>query len=112
MALRSALGGSTEWRNGRLHTSLTTSQRIAATVASGSGLLRRRTMAREHAAAGTILSKFGSGQLYNQAMCARFQTPAQAAAERYWSLIDPLWRFSESWRVLPTDSIPIVLTLD
>jgi putative SOS response-associated peptidase YedK len=45
-------------------------------------------------------------------MCARFQTPAQAAAERYWSLIDPLWRYAQSWRVLPTDSIPVVLALD
>lgn len=45
-------------------------------------------------------------------MCARFLTPAQAAAERYWKTIAPLWQFSESWRVLPTQQIPIVLELD
>ncbi|HZO22506.1 MAG TPA: SOS response-associated peptidase [Steroidobacteraceae bacterium] len=45
-------------------------------------------------------------------MCARFQTPAQAAAERYWKLIEPLWRYEQSWRVLPTDPVPIVLTLN
>lgn len=45
-------------------------------------------------------------------MCARFLTPAQAAAERYWSLIKPLWEFSASWRVLPTQQIPIVLAID
>jgi putative SOS response-associated peptidase YedK len=45
-------------------------------------------------------------------MCARFQTPAQSAAERYWKLIDPVWEFQPSWRVLPTDPIPVVLSLD
>ena len=44
-------------------------------------------------------------------MCARFQTPAQSAAERYWRLIDPLWHFEPSWRVLPTNPIPVVLSL-
>ncbi|MGH8289167.1 MAG: SOS response-associated peptidase [Steroidobacteraceae bacterium] len=42
-------------------------------------------------------------------MCARYQTPAQAAAERYWRAIEPLWHFEPSWRVLPTDSVPVVL---
>lgn len=45
-------------------------------------------------------------------MCARFLTPAQAAAERYWKTIAPLWHFSASWRVLPTQQIPIVLALE
>jgi putative SOS response-associated peptidase YedK len=45
-------------------------------------------------------------------MCARFQTPAQSAAERYWRLIEPQWHFEPSWRVLPTDPIPVVLTLN
>ncbi len=45
-------------------------------------------------------------------MCVRFFTPAQAAAERYWQTIAPLWQFSASWRVLPTQQIPIVLALD
>jgi putative SOS response-associated peptidase YedK len=45
-------------------------------------------------------------------MCARFQTPAQAAAERYWQLIDPRWQFEPSWRVLPTDPIPVVLSIN
>lgn len=45
-------------------------------------------------------------------MCARFQTPAQSAAERYWKLIDPQWQFDPSWRVLPTDPIPVVLSLN
>jgi putative SOS response-associated peptidase YedK len=44
-------------------------------------------------------------------MCARFQTPAQRAAEQYWNLIDPVWQFEPSWRVLPTDPIPVVLSL-
>jgi putative SOS response-associated peptidase YedK len=44
-------------------------------------------------------------------MCARFQTPAQAAAEKYWQLIEPLWRYEPSWRVLPTDPVPVVLTV-
>ena len=45
-------------------------------------------------------------------MCARFLTPAQAAAERYWKTIAPLWRFSPSWRVLPTQQVPVVLALE
>lgn len=45
-------------------------------------------------------------------MCARFLTPAQAAAERYWSTVAPLWRFEPSWRVLPTQDVPIVLSVD
>jgi len=45
-------------------------------------------------------------------MCARFQTPAQAAAERYWQLIKSDWTFNPSWRVLPTTPVPIVLTVD
>jgi putative SOS response-associated peptidase YedK len=44
-------------------------------------------------------------------MCARFQTPAQAAAERYWKLIDPLWPYEPSWRVLPTDPVPVIVSL-
>ena len=45
-------------------------------------------------------------------MCARFLTPAQAAAERYWNTLKPIWEFSASWRVLPTQQIPIVLAID
>ncbi|HZT03838.1 MAG TPA: SOS response-associated peptidase [Steroidobacteraceae bacterium] len=45
-------------------------------------------------------------------MCARYQTPSQAAAERYWQVIEPLWHFEPSWRVLPTEQIPIVLALN
>lgn len=45
-------------------------------------------------------------------MCARYQTPSQAAAERYWSVIEPLWQFEPSWRVLPTQQIPVVLALN
>ena len=45
-------------------------------------------------------------------MCARYQTPSQAAAERYWRVIEPLWHFEPSWRVLPTDPVPVVLTLN
>ena len=44
-------------------------------------------------------------------MCARYQTPSQAAAERYWRVIEPLWRFEASWRVLPTDPVPVVLSM-
>ena len=44
-------------------------------------------------------------------MCARFLTPAQAAAQRYWQLIDPMWRYDQSWRVLPTQNVPVVLTI-
>lgn len=45
-------------------------------------------------------------------MCARYQTPSQAAAERYWQVLEPLWRFEPSWRVLPTNPVPVVVTLD
>lgn len=45
-------------------------------------------------------------------MCARYLTPAQAAAERYWRTLEPRWHFSQSWRVLPTQQVPVVLTLD
>ena len=45
-------------------------------------------------------------------MCARYQTPSQAATERYWQVIEPLWHFEPSWRVLPTQQIPIVLSVD
>lgn len=45
-------------------------------------------------------------------MCARYQTPGQAAAERYWQVIEPLWNFEASWRVLPTQQIPIILALN
>ena len=44
-------------------------------------------------------------------MCARYQTPPQSAVERYWSLVEPLWHYQQSWRVLPTDPVPIVLQL-
>jgi putative SOS response-associated peptidase YedK len=44
-------------------------------------------------------------------MCARYQTPSQAAAERYWRVIEPLWHFEPSWRVLPTDPVPVVLSI-
>ena len=49
---------------------------------------------------------------YRTRMCARYLTPSQAAAERYWKTIAPVWRFSESWRVLPTQQIPVVLAID
>lgn len=52
-----------------------------------------------------------AGVLYGL-MCARFLTPSQAAAERYWSTVAPLWRFDQSWRVLPTEAVPIVLSID
>ena len=45
-----------------------------------------------------------------EGMCARYLTPAQAVAERYWRPIAPLWQFSESWRVLPTQQVPVVLS--
>jgi putative SOS response-associated peptidase YedK len=44
-------------------------------------------------------------------MCARYQTPSQAAAERYWRVIEPIWQFEASWRVLPTDPVPVVLSM-
>jgi putative SOS response-associated peptidase YedK len=45
-------------------------------------------------------------------MCARYQTPSQAAAERYWRVIEPIWQFEPSWRVLPTSAVPVVLSRD
>ncbi|MGH8295527.1 MAG: SOS response-associated peptidase [Steroidobacteraceae bacterium] len=45
-------------------------------------------------------------------MCARYQTPSQAAAERYWRVLQPLWHFEPSWRVLPTDPVPVVLSVN
>src|SRR5262245_48582179 len=41
-------------------------------------------------------------------MCGRFATPNQAAAERYWNLTKPQWRFEQSWRVWPTEPVPVV----
>jgi putative SOS response-associated peptidase YedK len=45
-------------------------------------------------------------------MCARYQTPSQAAAERYWQVIEPLWHFEPKWRALPTKQISIFLSLN
>jgi len=45
-------------------------------------------------------------------MCARFQTPDSAAARRYWQLMESLWEYEQSWRVLPTDPVPVVLVLN
>jgi putative SOS response-associated peptidase YedK len=42
-------------------------------------------------------------------MCARFQTPTQAQAEAYWKLLHSQWSFAPSWRVLPTEQVPVVL---
>lgn len=44
-------------------------------------------------------------------MCGRFLRPTPAAAERYWQTIPPLRDFHASWRVLPTQQIPIVLSV-
>lgn len=46
------------------------------------------------------------------AMCARYRIPDQEAAERYWRTVAPLWHFSASWRVLPTDDVPVVIAAD
>lgn len=43
-------------------------------------------------------------------MCARFLTPAQRDAERYWAIAQPQWHYEQSWKVLPTDSVPVVVT--
>ena len=45
-------------------------------------------------------------------MCARYQTPSQAAAERYWQVLEPLWRFEPSWRILPTSPVPVVVSFE
>jgi putative SOS response-associated peptidase YedK len=45
-------------------------------------------------------------------MCARFLTPAQAAAERYWHLVQPFPPYRQSWRVLPTHSVPVIMGID
>lgn len=42
-------------------------------------------------------------------MCARYRIPSQAQAEEYWQLLHSGWSFSESWRVLPTEQVPVVL---
>lgn len=47
-----------------------------------------------------------------EGMCARYRTPSQAAAERYWRTVTPLWRFSASWRVLPTQQVPVIIRTD
>jgi putative SOS response-associated peptidase YedK len=46
------------------------------------------------------------------AMCARFLTAAQAAAERYWRMVDSLWRYDQSWRVLPTQQVPVLVSVN
>jgi|SRR6185437_11051912 len=51
----------------------------------------------------------GESEYCTDPMCARYQTPGQAVAERYWQLIESLWNFEASWRVLPTQQIPTVL---
>lgn len=45
-------------------------------------------------------------------MCARYLTPSQSAVEQYWQTVTPWWQFTESWRVLPTQQIPIVLSIE
>ena len=42
-------------------------------------------------------------------MCARFQIPTQAQAEAYWRLLHSQWGFAPSWRVAPTEQVPVVL---
>jgi putative SOS response-associated peptidase YedK len=42
-------------------------------------------------------------------MCARFQTPTKAQAEAYWKLLHSHWSFAPSWRVAPTEQVPVVL---
>lgn len=42
-------------------------------------------------------------------MCARYQIPTQAQAEAYWQLLNSRWSFAASWRVLPTEQVPVVL---
>ena len=43
-------------------------------------------------------------------MCARFHTPWQTSAERYWNPVQSFWSFEASWRVSPTAPVPVVLT--
>ncbi len=45
-------------------------------------------------------------------MCARYLTSSQSAVERYWQTVTPWWQFTECWRVLPTQQIPIVLSIE
>ena len=45
-------------------------------------------------------------------MCARFQTPSQAIAERYWHLSSSIWSFEASWRVSPTDPVPVITAVE
>lgn len=45
-------------------------------------------------------------------MCGRFTIGNQAAIEREFSIIQPLWTFQASYNVAPTHSIPVVRTQD
>jgi len=41
-------------------------------------------------------------------MCGRFITGNQAAIEREFSIIEPLWTFQPSYNVAPTQSVPVI----
>jgi putative SOS response-associated peptidase YedK len=43
-------------------------------------------------------------------MCARYQTPSQAQAEAYFELAQSIWSYAPSWRVAPTEQVPVVLS--
>jgi putative SOS response-associated peptidase YedK len=41
-------------------------------------------------------------------MCGRFITANQAAIEREFSIVQPLWTFSASYNIAPTQSVPVI----
>jgi putative SOS response-associated peptidase YedK len=43
-------------------------------------------------------------------MCGRFITGNQAAIEREFSIVQPLWTFSPSYNVAPTQLVPVIRT--
>jgi putative SOS response-associated peptidase YedK len=45
-------------------------------------------------------------------MCGRFITGNQAAIEREFSIVQPLWRFEPSYNVAPTNPVPVIRIQD
>jgi putative SOS response-associated peptidase YedK len=45
-------------------------------------------------------------------MCGGFVSGNQAAIEREFSVVKPLWTFAPSYNVAPTDAVPVVRIQD
>jgi putative SOS response-associated peptidase YedK len=45
-------------------------------------------------------------------MCGRFISGNQAAIEREFSIMQPMWRFEPSYNVAPTNPVPVIRIQD